>query len=38
VKAHLDTARHNLHCMNLTQAIAVAVATGVIPPKSLRSA
>ena len=38
VKAHLDTARHKLHCMNLTQAIAVAVATGVIPPKSLRSA
>jgi len=35
VKAHLDTARHKLHCMNLTQAIAVAVATGVIPPESL---
>ncbi len=35
VKAHLDTARHKLHCMNLTQAIAVAVATGVISPRSL---
>jgi len=35
VKAHLDTARHKLHCMNLTHAIAVAVATGVIPAKSL---
>jgi DNA-binding CsgD family transcriptional regulator len=38
VKAHLDTVRHKLHCMNLTQAIAVAIATGVIPGKSLRSA
>src|SRR5271166_6672529 len=31
VKAHLDTARHKLHCMNLEQAVAVATATGVIP-------
>ena len=28
VRVHLDTARHKLHCMNLTHAIAVAVATG----------
>ncbi len=31
VKAHLDTARHKLHCMNLEHAVAVATATGVIP-------
>ena len=36
VKAHLDTARHKLHCMNLTHAIAVAVATGVVPATALR--
>jgi DNA-binding CsgD family transcriptional regulator len=36
VKAHLDTARHKLHCMNLKQAVAVAVATGVIPANSLQ--
>ncbi len=36
VKTHLDTARHKLHCMNLTHAVAVAVATGVIPPKALQ--
>ncbi len=35
VKVHLDVARHKLHCMNLTHAIAVAVATGVIPPHAL---
>jgi DNA-binding CsgD family transcriptional regulator len=35
VRAHLDTARHKLHCMNLSHAIAVAVATRVIPAKSL---
>jgi DNA-binding CsgD family transcriptional regulator len=35
VRAHLDTARHKLHCTNLSLAIAVAVATGVIPAKSL---
>ena len=32
VKAHLDVARHKLRCMNLTHAIAVAIATGVISP------
>ena len=36
VKAALDTARHKLHCMNLAHAIAVAVATGVIPAKALQ--
>ena len=35
VKTDLDTARHKLHCMNLTHAAAVAVATGVIPAKAL---
>jgi DNA-binding CsgD family transcriptional regulator len=35
VKTHLDTARHKLHCINLTHAAAVAVATGVIPAKAL---
>jgi DNA-binding CsgD family transcriptional regulator len=35
VKTHLDTARGKLHCMNLTHAAAVAVATGVIPAKAL---
>jgi DNA-binding CsgD family transcriptional regulator len=33
VKAHLDVARHKLRCMNLTHAIAVAIATGVISPQ-----
>ncbi len=36
VKTHLDTARHKLHCMNLTHAAAVAIATGVIPAKALK--
>ena len=36
VKTHLDSARHKLHCMNLTHAAAVAVATGVIPAKALQ--
>jgi DNA-binding CsgD family transcriptional regulator len=35
VNARLDTARNKLHCMNLSHAIAVAVATGVIPAKAL---
>jgi DNA-binding CsgD family transcriptional regulator len=35
VNARLDTARSKLHCMNLSHAIAVAVATGVIPAKAL---
>jgi LuxR family quorum-sensing system transcriptional regulator CciR len=38
VKTHLDAARHKLHCMNLTHAVAVAVATGVIPAKALQGA
>jgi len=36
VKTHLDTARHKLHCMNLTHAAAVAFATGVIPAQALK--
>jgi len=36
VKSHLDTARHKLHCINLTHAVGVAVATGVIPAEALR--
>ncbi len=35
VNARLDTARNKLHCMNLSHAIAVAIATGVIPAKAL---
>lgn len=38
VKTHLDTARHKLHCINLTHAVAVAIATGVIPAKALADA
>jgi DNA-binding CsgD family transcriptional regulator len=36
VKTHLDTARHKLHCINVTHAVGVAVATGVIPVTALR--
>jgi DNA-binding CsgD family transcriptional regulator len=36
VKSYLDTARHKLNCINLTHAVAVAVATGVIPAKALK--
>jgi DNA-binding CsgD family transcriptional regulator len=36
VKTHLDGARHKLRCMNLTQAAAVALATGVIPAQALK--
>jgi DNA-binding CsgD family transcriptional regulator len=36
IKTHLDTARHKLHCINLTHAVGVAVATGVIPVTALR--
>jgi DNA-binding CsgD family transcriptional regulator len=36
VKVHLDVARHKLHCMNLGHAIAVAIATGVIPATALQ--
>ena len=38
VKTYLDTARHKLSCINLTHAVAVAIATGVIPAKALRQA
>jgi transposase, IS5 family len=36
VKTHLDTARHKLRCMNLVHAVAVAIATGVIPASALK--
>jgi LuxR family transcriptional regulator, quorum-sensing system regulator CinR len=36
VKSYLDTARHKLNCANLTHAVGVAVATGVIPAKALQ--
>jgi LuxR family transcriptional regulator, quorum-sensing system regulator CinR len=36
VSSYLDTARNKLHCMNLSHAIAVAIATGVIPATALR--
>jgi DNA-binding CsgD family transcriptional regulator len=36
VKSYLDTARHKLNCINLTHAVAVAIATGVIPAKALK--
>lgn len=36
VEIYLDTARHKLHCMNLTHAIAVAVTTGAIPANALQ--
>jgi DNA-binding CsgD family transcriptional regulator len=36
VKSYLDTARHKLNSINLTHAVAVAIATGVIPAKALR--
>jgi DNA-binding CsgD family transcriptional regulator len=35
VKTHLDTARHKLQCINVTQAAAVAFATGVFPAQAL---
>jgi DNA-binding CsgD family transcriptional regulator len=35
VKTNLDTARHKLQCMNVTQAAAVAFATGVFPAQAL---
>jgi DNA-binding CsgD family transcriptional regulator len=37
VKLYLDTARHKLNCANLTHAVAVAIASGVVPAKSLRT-
>jgi len=36
VKTYLDTARHKLSCINLTHAVAVAIATGVISAKAVR--
>jgi DNA-binding CsgD family transcriptional regulator len=36
VRSHLDIARHKLHGANLTNAVAIALAQGVIPPIALR--
>ena len=36
VRAYLDTARHKLHCINLTHAVSVAIATGLISPLAMR--
>jgi DNA-binding CsgD family transcriptional regulator len=36
VRSHLDVARHKLRGANLTHAVAVALALGVIPPITLR--
>ena len=36
VRSHLDIARHKLHGTNLTNAVAIALAQGVIPPIALR--
>ena len=35
IKSYLDTARHKLDVVNLTQACAVAVATGVLTPDEI---
>lgn len=35
VKTHLDSVRRKLHCINLTHAVGVAVAAGVIPASAL---
>jgi LuxR family transcriptional regulator, activator of conjugal transfer of Ti plasmids len=36
VRSHLDVARHKLRGTNLTHAVAIALALGVIPPLTLR--
>jgi DNA-binding CsgD family transcriptional regulator len=36
VRSHVDIARHKLHGTNLTNAVAIALARGVIPPIALR--
>jgi LuxR family quorum-sensing system transcriptional regulator CciR len=36
VRSHLDIARHKLHGTNVTHAVAIALALGVIPPTALR--
>ncbi len=36
VKFYLDTARHKLNCINVTHAVAVAIATGLIPSQALK--
>ena len=35
VKTQLDSVRRKLHCINLTHAVGVAVAAGVIPASAL---
>ena len=36
VKFYLDTARHKLNCSNATHAVAVAIASGIIPAQALK--
>ncbi|MBV9289960.1 MAG: LuxR family transcriptional regulator [Hyphomicrobiales bacterium] len=36
VKFYLDTARHKLNCSNVTHAVAVAIASGIIPSQALK--
>ena len=36
VKFYLDTARHKLNCINVTHAVAVAIAAGLIPSQALK--
>ena len=36
VRSHLEVARSKLHGSNLTHAVAIALALGVIPPLTLR--
>ena len=36
VKFYLDTARHKLNCINVTHAVAVAIASGIIPAQALK--
>ena len=36
VKSYLNSSRHKLRCINVTHAVGVAVATGVIPSEALR--
>jgi DNA-binding CsgD family transcriptional regulator len=36
IKFYLDTARHKLNCINVTHAVAVAIATGIIPAQALK--
>jgi len=37
VKFYLDTARQKLNCNNVTHAVAIAIASGIMPAQALRS-